>query len=180
MKRTLCAALIAIFATVATPAADAQKHSEAGLPSVFNDVTSGSTALDRSAKKLYRDKFRIIETTQKDGLTPARIKGHDLSLYGPRFRDPRGSKEREQGFKVTCLFVITADGAAVEPRVIEASDPRVAQAIIDWVRLRRWTAARYRGVPVATLYAREDAEGPLGHAEAAPQNGLGIMGYRDR
>lgn len=174
--------LVVILALLLLPGADQSCAADKDLPVVYDDVTNGSGKLDREARRIYGDKFRLVETTQKESFVPPRVKGFDVGTYRMAYRDPRGTREREQAFKVVCLFVITADGRVIEPRVTESTDPRMSKAILDGIVYRRWVPATFRGKPVACLSATEEAQGPKSDGPDSKnfRNGLNIQGYRDR
>lgn len=173
MKLTLVAlTLLAFFPGLGR----AQKATEQGLPVVYNDVTAGVAAIDRDARKAYAGKFRIVEVTGRDGFATGRMKGTtDL------FVDPRSMRERKTAGRILLLFVVTADGRAVEPRLLQSSHPRVSDYLIGVILVRRFVPARLRGVPVASLHSAEldlKAE-EMGRNQMA-NDGLGLPGYRDR
>ena len=149
-------------------------------PVVYDDVTEGSKKLDRDAKTIYAGKFRIIEVAQKEGFVPPQLKGTSFDYPGA-YKDPRGTRERETRFKVVCLFIIDATGLVIEPRIVQSTDPRMSAAIINSIAYRRWVPARFRGVPVACLYATEVEEaGQREKDDTLFKNGLGLQGSRDR
>jgi hypothetical protein len=154
----------------------AQKTTEQGLPVVYNDVTAGISTLDRDARKAYAGKFRLVEVTESDGLTPARIKGHTTP-----FKDPRSMRDWAVPGKVVYLFVVTADGRVIEPRIVQSTDRRVSEHVIKSILVRRFVPARFRGVKVSSLHADDIDFGSRGPDEnRLYKNGLGIQGSRDR
>lgn len=156
--------------------AHAQKNPGAALPIVYEDVSAGRSRLGEQAGATYAGKLHVIKVSEKDGFTPAKLK---FSNFG--VGDPRGTKERETPVRVVCVFVVMPDGQTTEPRIISSTDSRISDGVITSVLHRRFIPATYRGTPVASL---EATVVKWAGAEAQDygmfQNGLGIMGYRDR
>jgi hypothetical protein len=167
----LIAALCVVSAAFAK-----EKPAEHGLPVVYNDVRAGVAAIDRDARKAYAGRFRIIEVTQRDGFTPGRMKAP-----ADMFVDPRSMREKKAPGKIVFLFVVTADGRAIEPRVLQSSHPRASDYMISSTLARRFAPARLRGVAVASLHSVDlDLKvEEMGRNQMA-NDGLGLPGYRDR
>jgi hypothetical protein len=160
-----------------SPAFAKEKPADHGLLVVYNPVSAETAALDRQARQAYAGKFRIVDVTERDGFTRGRMKGIPDMFGG----DPRSKRERKAPGKIVFLFVVTADGRVIEPRIIQSSDRGVANYLINWTLVRRFVPARYRGVPVAAVHSVEldlGIEEPMRNPPA--NDGLGIMGYRDR
>ena len=169
------AVLAITLLAIAPGRANAQKPADHGQPVVYNDITAGSSTLDRQARKAYAGKFRLIEVTERDGLTPARIKGH-----GVPFRDPRSTRDLAAPGKIVYLFVVTADGHVIEPRIIQSTDRRVSDYVLKSILSHRFVPARFRGVPVSSLHSGDidfGVAGPYRNKEF--NDGLGIQGYHD-
>lgn len=170
----VCVLAITLLAIAPEPA-NAQKPADHGQPVVYNDITAGLSALDRQARKAYAGKFRLIEVTKRDGLTPARIKGH-----GEPFSDPRSMRDLAVPGKIVYLFVVTADGRVIEPRIIQSTDRRVSDYVLKSILFRRFVPARFRGVAVSSLHAGDIDFGSGGPYENRNfKDGLGIQGYHD-
>lgn len=154
----------------------AQKRAEHGLPVVYNDVSAGVAAIDRDARKAYAGKFRIVEVTERDGFMAGRMKA-----MSDRFADPRSMRQKKVPGKIVFLFVVTADGRAVEPRVLQSSHPRASDSLVSTLLVLRFVPARLRGVAVASV---RSVEMNLKVEEMGPNqtanDGLGLPGYRDR
>ena len=171
-----CAVVALTLFAIAPGTTNAQKPADHGQPVVYNDITAGLSALDRQARNAYAGKFRLVEVTERDGLTPARIKGHNFP-----FRDPRSTRDMAVPGKIVYLFVVTADGSVIEPRIIQSTDRRVSDYVLKSILFRRFVPARFRGVPVASLHAGDMDFGSQGpHEDGNLRDGLGIQGYRDR
>lgn len=144
-------------------------------PVLYDDVTKGVTDDDRVVEEIYAKKFRFVEATTKEGLVNARIKGEWTGIS-----DPRSIRSRSIPAKVTYSFVVTPEGKVTEPRILEATDPRIAQAALEAFASRRFVAAQFRGVPVASVYLIKQKFGGEKSSDSGYSNGLGIQGYRDR
>jgi hypothetical protein len=147
---------------------------------VYDDVTDGSPAIDRDAKKAYAGKFRFIDVKQKDGFTPGGLKGLHTSQL--RFRDPRSMRQIEIPGKVVYTFIVTSDGRVLDPRILHSTDERVSKYLIERISNERYFPARFHGVPVYSLHGDEwDFGGNDPNAPPRQNNdGLGIMRNRDR
>jgi hypothetical protein len=161
---------------VAPGLAPAQKPADNSQLLIYNDITSGLSALDRDARKAYTGRFRVVEVTERDGFTPGRIKGVAVP-----FRDPRSMREAAVPGKIVYLFVVTADGRVIEPRILQSTDRRVSDYVLKSILVRRFVPARFRGVPVASLHSGDlDFGSQRTDENKLFQNGLGLQGYRDR
>lgn len=146
---------------------------------VYADPTGASGAIARDAKKAYTGKFRFIDTRQKDGFFPGRLKGGMTSSY--RFSDPRSMRVSAIRGKVVYAFIITPDGRVMDPRILHSTDQRVSKYIIEKISYERYFPARFRGVPVYSLQSHQWEFG--GEDARFPQqdhDGLGIYRHRDR
>ena len=148
-------------------------------PLVYNNVTGGSDAIDRDAKKAYAGKFRFIDVRQKDGFVPGGLKGLYTSQI--RFRDPRSMRQSQVPGKVIYTFIVTPDGQVLDPRILHSTDERVSKYLIEKISTERYLPARFRGAPVYSLHGDEwkfgaDPTGPTRQSG----DGLGIMKSRDR
>ena len=155
----------------------------AGKPAVLPNViyTTGSEvpALDRTAAKSFSDKYRIVTMKPGQDFVPARVKGNEISF--PYGYDPRPMREMKTPAKASIGFVVTAEGYIRDLRVLESTDPRVADYLIQQIQMRRFAPAKYRGAAVASLDYRQVLFGPIDDKDSGMgKNGLGIMGYRDR
>jgi hypothetical protein len=156
--------------------AHTQGAKEGTKPLVYNDTTDSSPTFDRTAKNALADKFRFIDTTQKEGFAPARVKG-----YTKPWNPPTGSRARPISGTARYIFVVTPDGRVIEPRVLNSPDPAVSKYILDGISYRRFFPARFHGAPVYALHEDEfKVSGPTEHSNGLSKDGLGFMGGRDR
>src|SRR6266513_546568 len=151
MNSSRVLAVISIFAVVSFVHAEGPRDKE--KPLVYDNVTGGSGAIDRDAKKAYAGKFRFIDVTHKDGYSSAGLKGLYTSQL--RFRDPRSTRQAEVPGKVVYTFIVTPDGRVLDPRILHSTDEHVSQYLIRRISNERYFPARFRGVPVYSLHGDE-------------------------
>jgi hypothetical protein len=157
----------------------AQSASDKEKPLVYDDVTEGSDAHDREAKKTYAGKFRFSDITQKEGFSPGGMKGIFTSSI--RFRDPRSMRDEAIPGEIVYTFIVTPDGRVIEPRVLHSTDERVTKYILKRISYDRYFPARYRGLPVYSLqldlwkFGGPDTTSPRQY-----NDGLGVYHSRDR
>lgn len=171
--------LVSVFAVASFVHAEAPGDRE--KPLVYDNVTNGSGAIDRDAKKAYAGKFRFIDVTRKDGYVSAGLKG--LYTSHRRFRDPRSTRQAEVPGKVVYTFIVTPDGRVLDPRILHSTDEHVSKYLIRRISNERYFPARFRGVPVYSLHGDEWKFGGQNDFDAPPRqdhDGLGIMKNRDR
>ena len=90
-------------------------------------------------------------------------------------------REMKTPGKAAIGFVISADGVVRDLRVLESTDPRIADFLINQIQMRRFVPAQYRGAAVASLEYRQAHYGPTNERDSNIfKDGMGIMGYRDR
>ncbi len=126
----------------------AQSASDKEKPLVYDDVTEGSDAHDREAKKTYAGKFRFSDITQKEGFSPGGMKGIFTSSI--RFRDPRSMRDEAIPGEIVYTFIVTPDGRVIEPRVLHSTDERVTKYILKRISYDRYfprATAAYRSTP---------------------------------
>ena len=138
---------------------------------------SEAPALDRSAAKLFSDKYRVVDIKPSREFRRAHVKGFEIYLRS----DPRPRRETNTPAKASIGYVVTAEGLVKDLRVLESTDKRVAAVLIGQILQRRFVAAEYRGAAVpslehteASFLASEDK------GDSLFKDGLGIMGSRDR
>jgi hypothetical protein len=168
--------LISFLAVASFAHAQSSRDKEKQL--VYNDITEGSSAIDREAKKAYAGKFRFIDIKQKDGFSPGGLKG-----FPSPFQDPRSMRDSAIRGKVVFVFIVTPDGRVIEPRILHSTDERVSKYIIERISNRRYFPARFRRTPVYSVhgdelvFGGEDAAGPR---QSQDHDGLGVWRNRDR
>jgi hypothetical protein len=170
--------LIGFFAVTSFVRGQGSSNNE--KPLVYNDITEGSGAIDREAKKAYAGKFRFIDIKQKEGFSPGGLKGIFTSSL--RFRDPRSMRDSAIPGKVVYVFIVTPDGRLLDPRIVHSTDERVSKYLIERISNERYFPARFRGVAVYSLHGDEWKFG--GNDPTAPprqnNDGLGVYHSRDR
>ncbi|HKP03893.1 MAG TPA: hypothetical protein VJU77_11115 [Chthoniobacterales bacterium] len=167
---TACAIIVAVAQVIAGKPAEPA--------SVVYTVSSKAPVLDRTAAKLFSDEYRVVTIKPGGEFVPARVKGNDV-YFG--YYDPRPMRETKTPAKAAVGFIITAEGYVKDLRVLESTDPRVADHVINQIQMRRFVPAKYRGVAVASLEYRGAHFGPVNDKDSSMfKDGMGIMGYRDR
>jgi hypothetical protein len=170
--------LIGLLAIASPVHAQSARDNEKQI--VYNDITENAGAIDRDAKRAYAGRFRFIDVRQKEGFSPARLKGRFTSSI--RFRDPRSMRQSAIPGKVVYTFIVTPDGRVLDPRILHSTDERVSKYLIEKISNERYFPARLRGTPVYSLHCDEWKFG--GDDPTAPPrrdiNGLGILPNRDR
>ncbi|MEP6913875.1 MAG: hypothetical protein ABI923_14025 [bacterium] len=167
--------LALLIAVVIIPPLHAQRTKEENKPLLYNDITDGSTALNRDSEKAYAGKFRVIKTTPTDGFFPAGVKGFQRPI-----QDPRSMRDYAIPSKIAFAFIVTPDGRVIEPRILHSTDERFSKYIINRITYERYFPARFRGAPVYSLHGDEI---DFGGQEAGPRqniDGLGVYHSRDR
>jgi hypothetical protein len=146
-------------------------------PIIYN-ARSEVPALDRSAGRVFSDKYQVVAINPGRDFAPARLKGFDIYLP----TDPRPMRESKTVAKASVGYVITADGLVKDLRVLESTDKRVADFVIKQIERRRYDPARFRGAQVASLGHFQVRYGPMDDRDNSSmfKDGLGIQGMRDR
>jgi TonB-like protein len=145
-------------------------------PVVFDFIPDSPNQIDRLAPKIYADRFKVRQVTAKDDFRDARIKGYFYSID-----DPRSMRVWRVPGKVEVIYVVNPEGRVTDARVLECTDPLFAKPMLESVRSRRFFPARYRGTPVFSLWSDSQIFGhPSDSGNGFREDGLGIMGYRDR
>lgn len=158
--------------------AGAQKSSnqkEKNRPILYDDVTNRQEAIDREAQKAFSDRFRVVEIKKDAGYQPTHLKGRPHV-----FTDPRSMRLWRVPFKMTYAYVVTAEGRALAPRVLQTTDKETAESLAESFLFDRYAPARLHGVPVACLQYGEIHFAQSSTDDRSYRDGLGIMGYRDR
>jgi hypothetical protein len=177
---TSCRVLVLSSVLIVTSIVRGESPDHNEKPLVYNDITEGSGAIDRDAKKAYAGKFRFIDVRRKDGFSPGGLKGLFTSQL--RFRDPRSMRQSAVPGEVVYTFIVTPDGRVLDSRILHSTDEQVSKYLIERIRNERYFPARFRGMPVYSLHGDEWKFG--GQDPTAPprqdNDGLGIMRNRDR
>ena len=162
------------FAQVAA----AGKSSESG--NVIYNASSDLPLLDRTAAKLFSDKYQVVAVKPGRDFVRARLKGHGITVF--YYADPRPMREMKTAAKASVGFVVTADGIVKDLRVLESTDKRVADFLMNRIQMRRFAPATYHGASVPSLEHMEAKFGPADERDNSRmfKDGLGIMGQRDR
>jgi hypothetical protein len=176
MSSSRVAVVICVFVVVSFIHAQTSSDKEKRL--VYNDVTEGLGAIDRDAKERYAGKFRFIDIKQKEGFSPARLKGSFTSSI--RFRDPRSMRDSATRGKIVYVFIVTPDGRVLDPRILRSTDERVSKYIVERIGNERYFPARFHGSPVYSLCGDEWAFGGQDLTPRQDSDGLGINRTRDR
>ncbi len=176
MKTLLLVSVLALFLpnlAVAQAKVDASREPR---PVLYNFIPGAATKLDHTAGKAYADKFKVVEITEKDDFKDARLKGDFYSID-----DPRSMRVWQVPGRVEVNYLVSPEGKVTDVRVLESTNPLFAKSMVARVRARRFFPARYRGLPVFSLRAASQEFGRSSRAGLGfGQDGLGIMGYRDR
>ncbi len=146
--RLYSALLVAVLFLIGSPRGYTAEGRGQGLPIVYSDVTDGVSKLDKEAQRIYATKFHILEVTQKNGFIPAQLKGGPMIMG-----TPSNQKEHDEMDRAVCLFIVTADGRIIEPRMATPTSPGASEKVMRSFPSRRYVAARFSGKPVACLDA---------------------------
>jgi hypothetical protein len=172
------AALTLTLLIISLGLANAQKPAGQSKTLVYYEVSGKPSAFDRDAKNAYAGKFRFIDIKKGDGFTPGYMKGG-----WPYHVDPRPEREEAVPGKVVIVWVVTPEGSVIEPRILQSTDNRVADFMINRIALRRFVPARVRGIAVFRLWSDEFVFGSdrkRARDSSLFKDGLGIQGQRDR
>ena len=172
--------LVATACAVLTAFAQAAAEKPEERRNVIYNARSERPPLDGAAAKLFSDKYRVIAIKPSRDFVRARVKGHDI--YLPYSADPRPMREMHTAANASVGFVVTADGRIQDVRVLESTDKRVADLLINQISMRHFAPAQYRGIAVASLEHRLARFGPADEKDNSSmfKDGMGIMGQRDR
>ena len=107
-------------------------------------------------------------------------KGHGMTVFN--YGDPRPMREMKTPAKASVGFVVTTDGFVKDLRLLESTDKRVAEFLMNQIQMRRFAPAQYHGAAVPSLEHMEARFGPADERDNSRmfKDGLGIMGQRDR
>lgn len=141
MKRVLIAAITLLAATVALAADKAV---------IYNHISGPPTALDTEVHKTLDKRFNVID-----------VKGNDQAYAKPVPREggmpaapglPNGKKITGH---VTVVYIVTAEGRAIEPHIVSSTDGRLDKVALEAMKRWRFQPASLGGKPVAVAAAQE-------------------------
>jgi TonB family protein len=130
--------------TLAASARAQQSTATASKPTLYNPVEKGGSRWDPVVRRAYAVHFKVIDRP-----------GTQFTLPTPKSRAlPRPIYASGQLITGDCLlaFVVTADGHAVDPIILESSDRRLNSSVLAVIRDWRFTPARLDGSPVAIIF----------------------------
>ncbi|TZF79810.1 hypothetical protein FW784_14165 [Lysobacter lacus] len=122
---------------------------------VFNRLSPESFAIDSAAKKAYGCRYIFADTF--GGLQRAKPTAGGLP---PAPVGPDGSPKVG---KVVVAYIVTLEGLASDPVVVESTDPELSEVALAAMKEWRFEPARFNGRPVASLAAQEFPFGPSSH-----------------
>ena len=125
---------------------------------VFNRMSGDTLQIDMALKAAYGCKYIFADVLGDSSMQKAKpIAG---GLPGPT----AGPDGRPLIGKVVVGYIVTVEGVAADPVVLESSDPRLRQAALEVMTHWRFNPATFNGKPVATLAVQEFMWGPQPHA----------------
>ncbi|TZF80434.1 energy transducer TonB [Cognatilysobacter lacus] len=119
---------------------------------VFNRLSPESFAIDSAAKKAYGCRYIFADTL--GGLQSANPTAGGLPAA------PAGPEGSPRVGKVVIAYIVTLEGVASDPVVIESTDPQLTEVALAAMKEWRFEPARFNGRPVASLAAQEFPFGP--------------------
>jgi len=142
---------------------------------VYNHIGHEGSLYDREAKAAFADKFRFVDVRAEEGFRPARE--HTNS-----FADTRPLPVQRVAAEIVVVYVVTANGSAIEPRILRSTNPRYDRGALERIGRRRYAAARWRGTAVASLHVstivvpverRDGGDGTRGDGAEQVRSGVG-------
>ena len=121
---------------------------------VFNRITPESMEIDAAAKKAYGCRYIFADVF--GGLEKAK------PIAGGLPKAPNGSDGQSMSGKVSIAYIITVDGLAADPIVIESTDPQLTEVALKAMQSWRFQPASFNGRTVATLAAQDFPFGSSG------------------
>jgi TonB family protein len=116
---------------------------------VFNNTSNPDDPLDRAVRQAYSEQFTVTDTNVADGFVPPRPTAGQLPRYA---RSPEG--ETLEGY-VLVAYIITADGKAVEPRILKSTDERLNVTATKTLEGWKFVPASHKGTAVPSTAAQE-------------------------
>jgi hypothetical protein len=124
-------------------------------PLVYNHITQGGAAFDKLVHRKYDAEFTVVDFADRDGVF---IPAQPLSGLKPEAPvDEKGVPIRG---KVIVFFIVTTEGRAVKPVIVESSDSRLSSAVLSALAVWVFEPARVNGKQAATT-AGEAFEFPM-------------------
>jgi hypothetical protein len=114
---------------------------------VFNRISPESLEIDAAAKKAYDCRYIFADVF--GGLESAKPTAGGLP------KAPIGSDGQPMTGKVVIAYIISVDGLAKDPVVIESTDPQLATVALAAMQGWRFQPASFNGRSVASLAAQE-------------------------
>lgn len=144
--------LASVSPSVACDKATGTKSSEESTDSmlartVFNRITPETLELDAAAKKAYDCRYIFADVF--GGLERARPTAGGLP------KAPVSPDGKPIAGKVVIAYIVTVDGLAKDPVVIESTDPQLTTVALAAMHDWRFQPASFNGRPVASLAAQE-------------------------
>ena len=136
-----------VMACEAQESRDAESVESIDARTVFNRITPESMNIDVAAKTAYGCRYIFADVF--GGLERAR------PIAGGLPDTPIGSDGKLKTGKVVIAYIITREGLAADPVVIEGSDPQLTSIALTAMQAWRFQPALFNGRVVASLAAQE-------------------------
>jgi TonB family protein len=121
----------------------------ADKPVIFNSAAAGDNPLDRAIKKVYADKYTIEDISVASGYVPPKPTAGSLP------RSVRSQTGEPLEGKVLVAYIITADGLASDPMILQSSNNALNAVALDAMKEWRFIPGARKGVPIPTTAAQE-------------------------
>jgi hypothetical protein len=141
-----------VIACEAPKSKDAESAESIDARTVFNRITPESMDIDVAAKTAYGCRYIFADVF--GGLERAK------PIAGGLPDTPMGSDGKPKAGKVVVAYIITREGLAADPVVIESSDPQLTSVALTAMQAWRFQPAVFNGRVVASLAAQEFPFGP--------------------
>jgi hypothetical protein len=146
--------LLALFIASPVIACDKAKSSNAResaesvvARTVFNRITHESMDIDAAAKAAYGCRYIFADVF--GGLERAK------PIAGGLPQPPIGPDGKPKSGKVVVAYIITREGVAADPVVVESTDPQLTAVALSAMESWRFQPAAFNGRVVASLAAQE-------------------------
>jgi len=151
MRTPFTALVVAALLAWAGPARAADT---AALPLVYNQITAEGAPHDAAFKAAYAGTYRFTDIKEGPGFKRAEL----LSAGAPA--GPVDASGKPVAGYILFAYVISAEGKAIEPRVVKSTAPAINAPALAAIKAWRFEPARVDGKPVATLAGQEFQFGP--------------------